>query len=51
LLAEVVKLFESGQRDKMISAVSAMRDKQKRSAADLITDEILKLINISGSTP
>jgi len=51
LLAEVVKLFESGQRDKMISAVSAMRDKQKRSAADLITDEILKLINIPGSTP
>lgn len=51
LLSEAIKLFESSGRDKMISAVSAMRDKQMRNAADLIADEILKLINIPESTP
>jgi len=50
LLDEAVRLFENGERDRMASAVAAMRYKKSRSAADLITDEILELINIRESS-
>ncbi len=50
LLDQAVSLFENGRHVQMTAAAIAIRDKKNKNAADLITDEILKLIDIPGSS-
>jgi UDP-N-acetylglucosamine--N-acetylmuramyl-(pentapeptide) pyrophosphoryl-undecaprenol N-acetylglucosamine transferase len=49
LLFEAVGLFESGRKEEMDRAVTAIRERQLRPAADMIADEILRLINVERS--
>jgi UDP-N-acetylglucosamine--N-acetylmuramyl-(pentapeptide) pyrophosphoryl-undecaprenol N-acetylglucosamine transferase len=48
LLAEAVKLLESGKKEQMAAAVESMQKERKRSAADLIVDEILDIVRGEG---
>ncbi len=50
LLDQAVSLFENRRQVQMTAAAIAIRDKKNKNAADLITDEILKLIDIPGSS-
>jgi UDP-N-acetylglucosamine--N-acetylmuramyl-(pentapeptide) pyrophosphoryl-undecaprenol N-acetylglucosamine transferase len=50
LLSEAARLFDNGENDKMASACNAMRSKRDKSAVDMITDEILKLLNIGSAS-
>ncbi len=49
LLNETVGLFESGRKEEMAKAVLTIRSRQSRPAADLIAEEILRLINLERS--